>query len=202
MRVPVLVLVGILAAAASASAQSLADVARKESDRREVVKGSGKTYTNSDLKSVPQPKDAVAEPAATDPADATKSDDEPAAKTAEDAPDAKAGADAAAKPDASKDGAAKETRDQAWWSKRMADLKEQLERDQTFREALQNRIDALSTDFVNRDDPAQRNVIANDRQKALAELERVKKAIEEGRKAIPALEEEARREGVPAGWLR
>lgn len=84
----------------------------------------------------------------------------------------------------------------------MAGLKEQLERDQTFRDALQNRIDALNTDFVNRDDPAQRNVIANDRQKALTELDRVKKAIEEGRKAIPALEEEARREGVPAGWLR
>ena len=84
----------------------------------------------------------------------------------------------------------------------MAKLKEQLERDQTFRDALQNRIDALSTDFINRDDPAQRNVIASDRQKALVELERVKKAIEEGRKAIPELEEEARREGVPAGWLR
>ena len=202
MRVPVLVLVGILAAAASASAQSLADVARKESDRRDAVKGSGKTFTNSDLKPVPQPKDTAAEPAATDQVDAAQPADEPTTKPADEAPDAKAGADAAAKPDGSKDGDAKETRDQAWWSKRMADLREQLERDQTFRDALLNRIDALNTDFVNRDDPAQRNVIANDRQKALTELDRVKKAIEDGRKAIPALEEEARREGVPAGWLR
>lgn len=202
MRVPVLVFVGILAAAATASAQSLADVARKESDRREVVKGSGKSYSNSDLKPVPQPKDTPAEPAVTDPADAAMPADEPATKPTDEAPDAKASADAAAKPDASNDSATKETRDQAWWSKRMADLKEQLERDQTFRDALQNRIDALNTDFVNRDDPAQRNVIANDRQKALTELDRVKKAIEEGRKAMPALEEEARREGVPAGWLR
>ena len=201
MRVPALVLVGILAAAVSASAQSLADVARKESDRRDAVKGSGKTFTNSDLKPVPQPKDTAAEPAATE-ADAAKPADEPATKPTDEASAAKPGADAAAKPDASKDSAAKETRDQAWWSKRMADLREQLERDQTFRDALQNRIDALSTDFVNRDDPAQRNVIANDRQKALTELDRVKKAIEDGRKAIPALEEEARREGVPAGWLR
>lgn len=202
MRVPVLVLVGILAVAASASAQSLADVARQEGDRREVVKGSGKTYTNSDLKPVPQPKDAAVEPAPTDQADAAKPTDEAGTKPADEAPDTKPGADAAAKPDASKDGDAKEARDQAWWSKRMAELKEQLERDQTFRDALQNRIDALSTDFINRDDPAQRNVIASDRQKALVELERVKKAIEEGRKAIPELEEEARREGVPAGWLR
>lgn len=202
MRAPVLVLVGMLAAAVSTSAQSLADVARKESDRREAVKGSGKTYTNSDLKSVPQPKDSAAEPSATDQADAAKPADEAGSKPAADAPDAKAGADAGAKPAASADASTPETRDEAWWGKRMAELKEQLERDQMFRDALQSRIDALSTDFVNRDDPAQRDVIANDRQKALTELDRVKKAIEDGRKAIPALEEEARREGVPAGWLR
>lgn len=203
MRVPVLVLVGILAGAAVASAQSLADVARKESDRREVVKGSGKTYTNSDLKAVPQPKDTPADLAVADQPDAAKPASADDAKPADAVPDAAGGSAASsAKPDAPKDDAAKDTHDQAWWSKRMADLKEQLERDQTFRDALQNRIDALSTDFVNRDDPAQRNVISNDRQKALTELERVKKAIEEGRKAIPALEEEARREGVPAGWLR
>ena len=82
------------------------------------------------------------------------------------------------------------------------ELKEQLERDETFREALQNRIDSLTSDFVNRDDPAQRTQIADSRQKALSELDRVKKAIEQGKRAIPELEEEARRDGVPAGWLR
>ena len=36
---------------------------------------------------------------------------------------------------------------------------------------MQTRINALTTDFVNRDDPAQRAVIEHDRQKALAELD-------------------------------
>ena len=77
-----------------------------------------------------------------------------------------------------------------------------LERAKTFAEALQSRINALNTDFVNRDDPAQRNVVAADRNKALAEMDRVKKEIEQHTKAIAGIQEEARRAGVPAGWVR
>jgi hypothetical protein len=55
---------------------------------------------------------------------------------------------------------------------------------------------------VNRDDPAQRAVIADNRQKSLAELDRVKSEIEKNKKAIADIEEEARRAGVPPGWLR
>lgn len=203
MRVPVFMLIAVLAGAASVSAQSLADVAKRETDRRQVVKGTGKTYTNSDLKPVPQPAGAAADAVPPDAAGGPAGAEAKVPDTAPAAEPAAGGAEAAPKAeDGSKDASAKEVRDQAWWAKRMADLKEQLERDQTFRDALQSRIDALTSDFVNRDDPAQRNQIAADRQKALAELDRVKKSIEEGRKAIPALEEEARRDGVPAGWLR
>jgi hypothetical protein len=45
-------------------------------------------------------------------------------------------------------------------------------------------------------------VIERDRQKALAELARLKQAILDGKKAVGTLEEEARRAGVPPGWLR
>ena len=81
-------------------------------------------------------------------------------------------------------------------------LRTQLDRDQTFAEALQSRINSLSADFVNRDDPAQRGVIERDRQKAVSELARVNKSIEDGKKAIADLEEEARKAGAPPGWLR
>lgn len=190
MRVCALLLIMCSAGLASASAQSLADVARKESERRQTVKdGDGKTWTNQDLKPVPAaPADAV--PPAAEPG-------EPAADVEQ--PDAKKDESQTAK-DAKGD--EPEVKDQAYWSKRMADLRAQLERDETFRDALQSRIDALTSDFVNRDDPAQRSQIASDRQKALTELDRVKKSIEQGRRAIPELEEEARRAGVPAGWLR
>ena len=78
----------------------------------------------------------------------------------------------------------------------------QLDRDQTFADALQTKINSLTTDFVNRDDPAQRAVLERDRQKSIAEVNRLKKAIADDKKAIADLEEEARRAGVPPGWLR
>lgn len=194
MRVCAILLVVTSVGVASASAQSLADVARKETERRQGVKDQGgRTWTNQDLKPVPAAPVEAAPPDAESPEAKAEPD---ADGTVADKPAAKAD-DKAAKP-AEK----AEVKDQAYWSKRMSDLRAQLERDETTRDALQNRIDSLTSDFVNRDDPAQRSQISNDRQKALAELDRVKKAIEQGKRAIPELEEEARREGVPAGWLR
>jgi hypothetical protein len=84
----------------------------------------------------------------------------------------------------------------------MKAAREQLERSQLFADSLQTRINSLWTDFVNRDDPAQKAKLETDRKTALAELERVKKEIELQTKAITALEDEARRAGVPPGWLR
>jgi len=88
------------------------------------------------------------------------------------------------------------------WRNRMKQARENLRQNEVFAEALQTRINALTTDFVNRDDPAQRSVVERDRQKSVGELARLKKSIEEGKKAIADLEEEARRAGVPPGWLR
>ena len=88
------------------------------------------------------------------------------------------------------------------WRGKLEGARTALTRAQLFQDALQSRINALSTDFVNRDDPAQRAVIAADRQKALAELDRVKQEIAQNQKAIVAIQEEGRRAGAPAGWLR
>jgi hypothetical protein len=93
-------------------------------------------------------------------------------------------------------------RDQAYWSARINAARSAVERNRMFIDALQSRINALTTDYVNRDDPAQRAAIEQDRLKAVAELERVRREIEDGTKAIAAIEDEARRAGVPAGWLR
>jgi hypothetical protein len=67
---------------------------------------------------------------------------------------------------------------------------------------MQTRINSLTADFVNRDDPAQRAVIERDRQKSIAELARLTKSVQDTKKAIADLQEEARRAGVPPGWLR
>jgi hypothetical protein len=97
---------------------------------------------------------------------------------------------------------AERKKEEAQWRERITSARDALERSKTFADALQSRINALNTDFVNRDDPAQRAVIAADRDKALAELGRLKKEIEQHTKAITAIQEEARKAGVPAGWVR
>ncbi|HVL70108.1 MAG TPA: hypothetical protein VM364_22805 [Vicinamibacterales bacterium] len=93
-------------------------------------------------------------------------------------------------------------KDEAWWRARMAQAREDLRRSEMFAEALQTRINSLTNDFASRDDPYQRARIGEDRVKALAELERVKAEIELHKKKIDEIEEEARRAGVPPGWLR
>ncbi len=84
----------------------------------------------------------------------------------------------------------------------MQAARQALQRSQILADALQSRINALTSDFTSRDDPAQRDLVAADRQKALAELERVKNEIAQNTKAIEDLQTEARRAGVPPGWLR
>jgi hypothetical protein len=166
-------------------AQGLGDVARKEEERRKDIKAPAKVYTNKDLGSVPDaPSGTFSSPAATGPAAAAQ----PSTDTS------------SPKSDDSKDkGPAK---DQAYWSGRKKDLQSRLDTDQTLADALQSRINALNTDFVNRDDPVQRAGIDRDRQKANSELERLKKSVQDGKKALADLDEEARKAGVPAGWLR
>ncbi|PYR79469.1 MAG: hypothetical protein DMF87_11105 [Acidobacteria bacterium] len=77
-----------------------------------------------------------------------------------------------------------------------------LDRSKSFAEAPQSRINALTTDFAARSDPAQRSVIEQDRKKALAELDRVNQEIKDNSKAITGIQDEARKAGVPAGWYR
>ena len=84
----------------------------------------------------------------------------------------------------------------------MTAAREELRKSEMFREALQSRINGLTADFTARDDPYQRAQIADQRQKAMAELEAVTKDIEKAQKHIADIEDEARRANVPAGWIR
>ncbi|MGE3520953.1 MAG: hypothetical protein AB7J63_18585 [Vicinamibacterales bacterium] len=149
------------------------------------------------MQAVPQPAPAPDEPEK--PVDSAADGDRADSDTPESAPDS--GADQRSS-DEKSELDDQEVKDQEYWSKRQAALHEQLERDETYAAALQSRIDALTMDFVNRDDPAQRDRIALDRQRAVTELDRLRKAIEQERRAIEDFEEEARRSGVPPGWLR
>lgn len=172
----VLALVLLVAAPLAASAQPLAEVARLEAERRKAVAAHGKVYTNDDLRPdtlTPAPPAVPVDPAA--PAAAEDAE----APAAQDPP-----------------------QDQAYWSGRIAAARADLQRSQMFAQALQSRLNGLNADFVNRDDPIQRAQIADDRDKALAELDRVNTEIANQTRAIADIQDEARRAGVPPGWLR
>lgn len=179
-----------LAIAQSNQTPTLVDVAKAEEARRKGVRKPAKVYTNDNLKSdfsvgVPP---APATPAASAAAGNSSSTTVPAINIP--------GGPAPATP------AAPEMRDQAYWSGRITAARAAIDRSRLFADSLQTRINALTTDFVNRDDPVQKAKIEGDRKAALAELEKVRKEIESQQKEIAAIEDEARRAGVPSGWLR
>ena len=190
LSVAALVFIGV---ANVAAAQSLGDVAKKEEQRRKTVKSSGKVYTNDELKRDPTPSVPASASTGTTSTPSASSTPAPAP--------ASSGNNADRDDSANKDGSADKS-DEKTWRKRITNARESLQRSQAFADALQSQLNALSTDFVNRDDPIQRQQIAKQRDGVLAELDRVKKEVAAQTKAISDIQEEARRAGVPVGWVR
>jgi len=164
--------------AARAQTPTLGELAKQEQERRKAQKTPAKVYTKKDLPpSPPAPPPSTASSATATPAPETKQPEK-------------------------KPGEGEEEKDETWWKNRINQVREEQRRNEMFAEALQTRINSLSTDFVNRDDPFQRAKIGEDRDKAIAELARVKGEIVRAKKQIEDIEEEARKAGVPPGWLR
>ncbi len=179
-------------ASGAAAAQSMAEVARAEAARRKALgTTASKTYTNDDLKGSsagPTPDEAV--------------------ETGKAAPAPQPGAASAPAPAATVDAPAppppapEPPKDETYWRSRMAAAREALQRSQAFHDALQSHINGLWAEFTAMGDPYQRALIEKKRFEAIAEQDRVKVDIAQQTKAIAAIEDEARRASVPAGWLR
>ena len=168
-------------------------MARQEEVRRKDIKAPAKVYTNKDLGPVPESSSGTPSapgPAPAAPSETAKADDGKGKDTGKGT-----GTDTR-----------KDTKDpkqgEAYWSGRKKDLLSKLDTDQTLADALQSRLNALNTDFINRDDPVQRAGIDRERQKTASELDRMKKSVADTKRALSDLDEEARKAGVPAGWLR
>jgi hypothetical protein len=182
------VLTCVLAGTTGLSAQ-LGEVARKETERRKTAK-TGKTYSNDNLQPAPQPSSSSGGTVSSDGA-APSPAPAPAPSSSTAAPPQRVSSDPVER-----------KKEEAQWRERMKGAKDALERATTFADALQTKLNALNADFVNRDDPAQRATIAADRDKANAQMAQLKKEIAGHTKAIATIQEEARRAGVPAGWVR
>jgi hypothetical protein len=170
-----------LALQAGVSAQSLADVAKAEEARRKTIKAGSRVYTNDDLVGTPATSPAPSQPV-------------PAVTTA-----AKPG-ESTAKPGEEKP--VDPTRTQAYWTEKATTLQQSLLRNKLLLDALQSQVNGLNAEFMNTDDPGQRGLLQARIQRATGELQRVQQDIEKQTKATADLQEEARRAGAPAGWVR
>jgi len=173
-----------------ARAQSLGEVAKKEEERRKTVKSSGKVYTNDDLRRYP----VTPTPVPAGEAEGAAAPGAPPADPVEAAKKAQQGIPAPEQ--------AEEKKDEAYWKKRIMGARERMSRSEAHLEAMQTRVNSLTNDFYARDDPAQRALVWSQRTAALEEMERLTQEIADQKKEIAAIEEEARQEGVPPGWLR
>jgi hypothetical protein len=183
-RLVLIAAAAMIASTLSAGAQSLGEVARQEAARRKDLKTPVKVFTNDNIKPVPPvvPPTVQGEPGAQPAAPAAAAQAEAMEEKPPEPPDP--------------------MKDPEYWRKRINDARQARDRNAFLLEAVQSRINALTTDFYARDDPYQRAQIEVERNRALAELERMKKHQLDLEKAIADIEEEARRANVPPGWLR
>ena len=92
--------------------------------------------------------------------------------------------------------------DEKWWRERMTSAKAALEKDQVLLTGLMSRLNSLATDIVNRDDPAQRGQLIAEQKRTQQEWEAMQKQVATDRERISSIEEEARVQGIPPGWIR
>jgi hypothetical protein len=179
------VVASICSPVAAQSPQTLADVAKAEEARRKSVKKTSKVYTNTALTpdiTTPVPPSVPSSGSGNASANATPSNTTPGGTAAP--------ADKAA------------VKDQAYWQGRISQARTELGRTQMFADSLQTKINSLKTDFVNRDNRVEREKIELELNTALAEVERLKKEVADKQKAIAAIQDEGRKAGAPAAWLR
>lgn len=188
MKAPI-ALVFLLAIASAVSAQSLGEIAKKADEQRISDKPKAvKVYTNKDLKpdplsfpptdSAPAPTSPVAPPSAPSTTPPSSTIPPPA------------------------DYRQVSMKDEAYWKGRVRDAQSLLDSDQIHLAAMNGRVDSLSADFNGSRSISQRAVLRREREEAATEATRLRAAVVADRKAIVTIEEEARKIGVPTGWLR
>lgn len=162
------------------SAQSLAELAAKEKERRKHLSGTNKVYTNDDLERISA---GEAHPAAT-----------PAPRGSRSGAD-----DASSESDARK-------RQEAFWRADLGRARGKVRAAEARVADLEARIADLSEDRRPSPpdllDPSRLQKREAEKRKAIGQLEEAREALADARKALDALLEEARRKGVPPGWLR
>ncbi len=169
--------------------QSLVDLSRKEEERRKTIKAPAKVYTIQDVQKASGADPTVPQPAA------------PAATGAA-APAAAKPAEAAAPKEGAAPPPEQAAKDEAYWRGVFADARDKLDRSNGFLSALKVQYDMLASRFAATSDAAERGALVAQMEKVQAEIDRLQLDIGQQSKDLADLEEQARKAGVPAGWIR
>jgi len=164
----------LAAAAAPAIPQSLGEVAERTNKQRKGA--AAKVYTNDDLSEAHSAPEKLAAPVSAAPAGSAAPAPAPAP-----------------------------TMDPAQrWKRDAKARRDAITRGEAKVAAIQARLDALliDRDPTNVGDPNRLQTVEAERAKGLQELETAKAELAKARQDLEDLEEEARRSGVPPGWLR
>ena len=191
-----LVAAALLLAAEASGQTPLVDAARRERARRAAIPPDQKArvYTNEDLRDSGGLTIGVLPPsaaAAPDPAG-------PVASNPGGGPEAVPveGEPGAGEPEATA------VRDEDYWRTRIAGARDAQARAALMAAALQNRADGLWAQFTAIDDPVRRGTVERQRLEALGALEEMRAERDRLGGEVRDVEDEARRAGVPPGWLR
>lgn len=180
-----------LAGSGMATAQSLADVAKKSKAQTKSAKRPARVYTNADVPVTAAATAGTATEISTTPKEGVPADGAPA--------------DPNAKP-AEGDGAQAGVKsgDEAAWRGRMTTARDAVSRAKLQLEGMRTRVLHLQTAKAlgGNNDVNQQAAVAAQQTAAHQEFERLRADVEKYQKALTDLEAEARAAGVPAGWLR
>jgi hypothetical protein len=173
-----------LAGSGMATAQSLADVARKTQSQRKSTKRPARVYTNADV-----PVTAAATAGTATEISTTPKEGEPADPNAKPAEGSKTSVNAA---------------DEESWRSRITSAREAVSRAKEQLEGMRTRVLHLQTAKAlgSNGDVNQQAAVAAQQTAALQEFDRLRADVEKYQKALTDLEAEARAASVPAGWLR
>ncbi len=89
-----------------------------------------------------------------------------------------------------------------WWISRKRKLEEKIASLKRKIQELQQKVNSLSTNFLIEQRPIAQQKVKSALEKAKGQLEAAKRELAQAKKALDKLYEEARKAGIPPGWLR
>lgn len=182
---------GLVLVATAAQAQSLADVARQEQERRKAIDTPARVYTEADVqKNLPLTTAAARPQPAADPAAS---------------PDGAAPADKPAGDKATTDKAAAnagEPKDEGAWRSKMDQARDDVARSRRLLSAMEQQLVGLGIQASSAAIAGQKAPDPARQQEAAKEVDRLRADVQKYADALTRLENDARDKGVPPGWVR